>query len=110
MRVATPAEAMQILRCGSTHLNELVQSRALRSYLDGTARRIFVESIHQYQVAQAAMPKPAPKPRSARKPRPEPSAPEPVKVPKLEPAAPKTKAHLKARAKPWRTTRRGRGR
>jgi excisionase family DNA binding protein len=51
-RVVTPKEATAMLRCGMTHLYELLENGALRSYKDGSKRRIYVYSILQYQARQ----------------------------------------------------------
>jgi excisionase family DNA binding protein len=106
MRVVSPAEAAAILRCGPTHLSELVRDGALRSYLDGTARRIFLESIFEYQRTQPIAPEPKP-----RKPKPKarPSRLSWELKPALAPPPP-VKLKPRQRLKPWQSARRGRGR
>jgi len=43
-----PREAWTLLNCGHSFGFELLKKNELESYLDGTARKITVESIHRY--------------------------------------------------------------
>lgn len=47
--VVSPKRAREILDIGTTKLYELLDSRQLRSYLDGKSRKIFLSSIGEYQ-------------------------------------------------------------
>jgi excisionase family DNA binding protein len=53
-RVITAVEAKQILRIGTTKLYELLGRGSIRSYKDGSSRRIYLYSVLQYQARQAA--------------------------------------------------------
>jgi excisionase family DNA binding protein len=55
-RVVTPAEACILLKCRPTRLYELLNKKAIRSYKDGSNRRIFLVSLIEYQrkLARAA--------------------------------------------------------
>jgi hypothetical protein len=44
--VVSPARAMLMLDCGRTKLYELIEAGEVESYLDGSARKITVASIH----------------------------------------------------------------
>jgi excisionase family DNA binding protein len=48
-RVITVQEACAILRMGTTRLYDLLNKKAIRSYKDGTQRRIFLVSVLEYQ-------------------------------------------------------------
>jgi hypothetical protein len=43
--VVSPSEAMFLLDCGRTRLNELINAKELESYKDGYSRKITLESI-----------------------------------------------------------------
>jgi hypothetical protein len=80
-RVVSPAEAGQILQSGTTRINQLIQSGALRSYMDGSLRKVFLESIFAYQASLAARASQAPRASQSRV---EPPKPEPPPRPKGE--------------------------
>jgi hypothetical protein len=46
--VVSPRLARHMLDCGNTRLYELLNSKALESYLDGRSRKITVDSIRRY--------------------------------------------------------------
>jgi hypothetical protein len=102
-RVVSPAETCQILHSGPTRVNQLIHSGALRSYMDGSLRKVFLSSILEYQAAQVAAPPKQPKPRPAEAQKPE------LPTPKAEPL-PQAKLKSRQRLKPWRAARRGRAR
>jgi excisionase family DNA binding protein len=48
-RVITVNEACAILRMGVTKMYDLLNAKVIRSYKDGTQRRIFLVSVLEYQ-------------------------------------------------------------
>ena len=52
-RVLTAVEAKQLLRIGTTKLYELLADGSIKSYRDGSSRRIYLYSVLQYQATQA---------------------------------------------------------
>jgi excisionase family DNA binding protein len=52
--VVKPREACRLLACGRTHLYGLLAAKELDAFLDGSARKITVESIHRYIARQLA--------------------------------------------------------
>ena len=61
-----PRDAWQMLGCGNTHGYKLLNDGELDSFLDGTARKIVVASIHRYiarKLAAAATTEAAQQPR-----------------------------------------------
>jgi excisionase family DNA binding protein len=52
-RVITVDEMKTILQCGTTHAYDLLNSGAIRSYKDGSNRRIYLYSVLQYQERMA---------------------------------------------------------
>ena len=69
-----PRDAWRMLGCGNTRGYALLAAGELVSFLDGRARKITVQSIHQYiarkiAVAGAAEPATAPQPRRRGRPR-----------------------------------------
>jgi hypothetical protein len=46
--VVSPRRAMHMLDCGKTHLYDLIGNGELDSYLDGSSRKITVQSIHRH--------------------------------------------------------------
>jgi hypothetical protein len=52
--VVKTARACQMLSCGRTHLYELLAARELDTFLDGSSRKVTVESIHLYIARQLA--------------------------------------------------------
>jgi hypothetical protein len=53
-RVVSPKEAAAILGCGKTRMAELIAQGLVRSYLDGTKRKVFVDSLISYQQTLAS--------------------------------------------------------
>jgi excisionase family DNA binding protein len=53
-RVITAAEAADLLQCGLTRMYELLGDGSIRSYKDGSSRRVFLVSVLNYQAGQAA--------------------------------------------------------
>jgi excisionase family DNA binding protein len=53
-KVITVKEAMALLRCGLTHLYDLLGKGEIRSYKDGSNRRIYLYSVLAYQARQSA--------------------------------------------------------
>jgi excisionase family DNA binding protein len=51
-RVLTVDETKLLLKCGTTHLYDLLNTGKIRSYKDGSNRRIFLYSVLQYQKEQ----------------------------------------------------------
>jgi excisionase family DNA binding protein len=52
-RVITIVDTMKLLKCGKTHLYDLLGKGAIRSYKDGSNRRVYLYSVLQYQARQS---------------------------------------------------------
>ena len=53
--VVSPRRARRMLDCGNTRLYELVNSKAVESFLDGRSRKITVDSIRRYIALRLAL-------------------------------------------------------
>jgi hypothetical protein len=67
-----PRRACYLLDCGTTHLYDLIAKGKLTSFLDGSSRKITVESLNRYineRLTGATNKSAVPQPRRARRPR-----------------------------------------